>query len=76
MYESFFYDIVATRTDMCVTCWAVEFCGHCSVFAGSNMPINLLSANHRNAQNVRLQGILVVGGGTWEGGWAEGMGHC
>ena len=32
------------------------------MFAGSDMPINLLSANHGNAWNVLIPGILVVGG--------------
>ena len=37
------------------------------VFTGSDMPINLLSADHGNAQNVRMPGILVVGEGVWRG---------
>ena len=40
------------------------------VFAGSDMSINLLSANHGNAWNVLMPGILVVGGVAWRGGWA------
>jgi hypothetical protein len=41
------------------------------VFAGSDMPINLLSANHGNAWNVLMLGILVVGGV----GFGRGMEH-
>lgn len=37
------------------------------VFAGSDMSINLLSANHGNAWNVLMPGILVVGGVAWRG---------
>ena len=37
------------------------------VFAGSDMPINLLSANNGNAWNVLMPGILVVGGVAWRG---------
>ncbi|KAK6302769.1 hypothetical protein J4Q44_G00271240 [Coregonus suidteri] len=37
------------------------------VFAGSDMSINLLSANHGNAWNVLMPGILAVGGVAWMG---------
>ena len=37
------------------------------MFAGSDMPINLLSANHGNAWNVLMLGILAVGGVAWRG---------
>ena len=37
------------------------------VFAESDMAINLLSANHGNAWNVLMPGILVVGGVAWRG---------
>ena len=37
------------------------------MFAGSDMSINLLSANHGNAWNVLMPGILVVGGVAWRG---------
>lgn len=37
------------------------------MFAGSDMSINLLSANHGNAWNVLMPGILAVGGVAWRG---------
>ena len=37
------------------------------MFAGSDLSINLLSANHGNAWNVLMPGILVVGGVAWRG---------
>ena len=37
------------------------------MFAGSDMPINLLSANHGNAWNILMPVFLGVGGEAWRG---------
>jgi hypothetical protein len=55
---------------LCVMCQAIS-CLCCTdqypVFAGSDMSINLLSANHRNAWNVLMPGFVVIGGEAWRG---------
>jgi hypothetical protein len=55
---------------LCVMCQAISWLcctDQYPVFAGSDMSINLLSANHRNAWNVLMPGFLVIGGEAWRG---------
>ena len=60
---------VATRTDSCALCvMLLVVCVVLTSTQWSAIPINLLSANHGNAWNVLMPGILVVGGGAWPGG--------